>query len=375
MLYYRLGSSPRSFSVRHSSSHPFWLAQRLFRKLALALGLALIFSAVVVAHPGKQFPPNSSPSLRRLRDSDTRQGPFTVANQRYTVLFQYKVLSEDLPSTAASAKSMSTLSRLEILNARDAVIYHQDFPSTVTQGRLQEHLTASASLLSGNGGVALVLRFLDRPDHPEGAGAFAKESWQLFTTVDGQLRPLGPMLPLGHGGDITVGGVVTAVMMKGGIAVMPMASSAEVLALRIWTGNFYVLVPVRFDWAHGQWGEGQQCYRTANGTLTESGCIMPVQAGPQPRSPDADLPYVQLFVGPDGNTEGSASIMITPSKQLEFLETFAIVQWHTEGLQGQRVACTFDDVWLRIRIDGHEGWVHGQDAFDALGLPQTSPAP
>lgn len=360
--------------MRHSS-HPFLLALRFFPKPALALLLALIPSVFAATHPGKQFPPNSSQSSYRLRDSATRQGPFALSDQRYTVLFQYKVLSENPSSAQSSASSNSTLSRLEILNAHDAAIYHQDFPYNVTQGRLQEHLTASASLLSGSGGVALVIRFLDRPDHPESAGAFAKESWQLFTLVGGQLQPLGSMLPLGHGGDITVGGVVTAVMMKGGIAVMPMASTAEVLALRVWTGNFYALVPVRFDWAHGQWGEGQQCYRTSNGTLTESGCIMPVQAAAQPRSPDADLPYVQLFVGPDGDTEGSQNIMITPSKHLEFLEMFAIVYWHNEGPQGQRVACTFSDLWLRLRIDGQEGWVHGQDAFDALGLPQTSPAP
>jgi len=356
-------------------SQPLSRAQRLFLKPALSLLLASVSCGQMAAHPTKQFPPNSPQTSDRLRDSVTRQGPFTLSDQRYTVLFQYKALSENPLPAAASPNSTSTLARLEILNAHDAAIYHQDFAYNVTQGHLQEQLTASASLLSGTGGVALVIRFLEHPDHPENAGTFAKESWQLFTVVNGQLRPLGPMLPLGHGGDITVGGVVTAVMMKGGIAVMPMASTAEVLALRVWTGNFYALVPVRFDWAHGQWGEGQQCYRTSNGTLTESGCILPVQAVAQPRSLDADLPYVQLFAAPDAATASPQDIMITPSKRLEFLETLAIVHWHSEGLQGQRVACTFSDVWLRLRIDGQEGWVHGQDAFAALGLPQTSPAP
>jgi len=371
-MFFYVDNNDRSNPSMRSVSK--WLSRTHITVLrtAIATTLLLFFCACAEA----QFPPvassDATDSTHRLRDSVTRQGPFTVGNQRYAVLFQYKVLAERTSSGTPSANSSSTLSRLDILNARDNSIYHQEFPYTVTQNRLQEHLTASASLLNGTGGVALVIRFLDQPERTD---ALAKESWQLFTLANGQLRPLGPMLPLGHGGDLTVGGVVTAVMMKGGIAVMPMASTAEVLALRVWTGNFYALVPVRFDWAHAQWGEGQQCYRNSNGTLTESGCIMPVQAVAKPRSSDADLPYVELFVGPDGNTEGSENIMITPSKRIEFLEMLALVRWRNEGPQGQRVACTFEDLWLRTRIDGKEGWVHGQDAFDALGLPQASPAP
>jgi hypothetical protein len=354
------------------SSQPFWLAFLLLCRATLVAGIAVIFCASALA----QFPPTASSaasaSPRRLRDSVTREGPFAIGDQRYTVLFQYKVLSEGPSPSAKPANSSATLSRFEILNGQNTSIYHQEFPYTFTQGHLQDHLSASASLLSGNGGVALAIRFLDRPESPD---KIAKESWQLFTVVDGQFRALGPLLPLGHGSDIAVGGVVTAVMMKGGIAVMPMASTAEVLALRVWTGNFYASVPVRFDWPHGQWGVGQQCYRNTNGTLTESGCIIPMQAVPQPRSLHDDFPYVQLFPAPDADTGGSDNIMITPNKPVEFLEMFAVVHWHTEGLQGQRVACTFSDVWLRVRIDGQEGWVHGQDAFTALGLPQANPAP
>jgi len=26
--------------------------------------------------------------------------------------------------------------------------------------------------------------------------------------------------------------------------------------------------------------------------------------------------------------------------------------------------------WLKVRIDGKEGWIHSQEDFDALGMPQ-----
>jgi hypothetical protein len=341
-----------------------------------ALATASTAPALAPASPSQQTPRSATTQTPQLHDSLTRQGPFTLGNQRFSVLFHYKV-AEAVSSAAARTDSTSTLALLEILDARGNSVYQQNFSYAVSTPS-RRLLTASASLLPGAGGVALVIRFLDRPvASPESTERFAKESWQLFGMVNGHLAPLGPVLPLGHGSHITVGGTLAAVMTKGGIAVMPMASTAEVLSFRAWTGNFYAAVPVRFDWAHGQWGEGEQCYQTAQGTLTERGCIMPVQATPQPRSPDADTLYVQLFAAPDGETDNSLNVPVSPDSRLEFLEMQAIVQWQVQGPapdQGQpRVSCTFSNVWLRTRIDGQEGWVHGQEAFDALGLPMASP--
>jgi hypothetical protein len=30
-----------------------------------------------------------------------------------------------------------------------------------------------------------------------------------------------------------------------------------------------------------------------------------------------------------------------------------------------------DDFWLKVRIDGKEGWIHTQEDFLAIGLPQS----
>ena len=30
-----------------------------------------------------------------------------------------------------------------------------------------------------------------------------------------------------------------------------------------------------------------------------------------------------------------------------------------------------EDLWLRVRIDGKEGWIHTQEDFHAIGLPQA----
>lgn len=344
-------------------------------KLAIPLALATVAFALTVTPAAAQFPgarpPVSKPPTQaasQLTETVTRDGPFTVAGQQYAVLFHYAVVSA---ANTPAARAPSTLSSLEILDSQGNRIYQETFTYTLAQQRFADQLRASASLLSGDGGVVLLIRFLDRPAvAPNAVPEPATESWQLFAVVDGHLTLLDTALPVGGGSDITVGGAVAAVMMRGGIAVMPMASTAEVLAFRAWTGSFYALVPMRFDWAHGQWGEGQQCYQTANGTLTERGCIMRLEAKPQPRPPDADTVYVQLFVAPDGDTDNSLTIPVSPDARVEILEMQAIVRWETPD---QRVVCSFQNVWLRTRINDQEGWVRGQQAFDALGLPLTNP--
>lgn len=345
--------------------------------LAIFLLVAFSISTGALAGFAPQLPStlssHSQPSASgapQLSDTLAKEGPFTLADQSYTVLVHYKTLSE---TASPSAKSTSTLSRVQILDAHGNSVHDENFPYTVAQRRFTETLTASASLLGGTGGGALVIRFLDqRVISPGATPEFAKESWQLFGVISGHLAPFGPVLPLGQGKNITVNNTMAAVMMKGGIAVMPIASTAEVVSFRAWTGNFYADVPVRLDWANGQWGQGQRCFQTASGNLSERGCIMPVEAKFRTRSPDADTVYVQLFAAPDGNTDNLQNVAVSPDSKVEVLEMQAIVDWNWDS-RDERVSCNFENVWLRTRIDGNEGWVHGQDAFDALGLPVAGP--
>jgi hypothetical protein len=347
--------------------------------------LTLLVLAIATAAPAAGASPQASPSPSpppqqssastataqaepRLINTVARQGPFSIGSQQYTVLLHNKVLLENPSRTAGSEDSTATLGSLEILDAQGNSVYQETFAYTLGLRDFTQTLSASSALLPGAGGVALVIRFLERsaPPSQDAEPQFAKESWQVFGIVNGHLAPFGGVLPLGRGTDITVGGVLAAVMMKGGIAVMPMASTAEVVALRVWNGNFYALVPVRFDWPHGRWGEGEQCYALDNGSLRERGCIMRMEAAPEPRPPDADTIYMHLFEAPDGNLDNSLNVPVSPDSHAEFLEMMAIVEWQT---QSQRNECSFRNLWLRTRIDGKEGWVHGQEAFDALGLP------
>jgi hypothetical protein len=357
---------------------------KLLSSPLLVIAAAMATAATAAGPVSSQDFSFSSPSIQQpsaasatsqasppLANIVSRDGPFSLGNQQYTIMLQYKALLENSPRSASAANFTSTLAHLEILDAQGRSVYQETFPYDLAQRRFTQTLSASSSLLPGAGGGALVIRFIERlPPSPNAEPPLPKESWQVFGVVDGHLAPFGAVLPLGHGTDIAVGGVVAAVMTKGGIEVMPMASTAEVLAFRVWTGQFYALVHVRFDWPHGKWGEGEQCYATDNGTLRERGCIMRMEVAPQPRPPNADTIYAHLFESPDGNLDNSVNVPISADAHPEFLDMMAIVQW---GAKGQRVECSFRDLWLRIRIDGKEGWLQGQQAFDALGLPLAGP--
>ena len=88
-----------------------------------------------------------------------------------------------------------------------------------------------------------------------------------------------------------MGGVLTGVMVGGGVNVMPLASKAEELEFRAWTGNFFVYVPVRVDWAAGVWGEGEQCFANKTGTLTKTGCNMRILANARPGRGTGDFAF------------------------------------------------------------------------------------
>lgn len=303
------------------------------------------------------------------QDVIEKQGPFSIGGQEYTVTLHEKVLGQNGNSLPAENTFLATLAGMDIVDSDGQAVFQETFPFSIADGRFLQTIDASASLFSGQGGMALVIQFIERTANTgSGAdGSPVRQSWQIFGLSNGQLTKFGPVLPLGQGSDIAVGGVVTAVMAKGGVVVLPLASAAEELQVRAWTGNFYVLVPVRVDWMHAQWGEAEECYELAEGTLRERGCTMSVEAPREPLSADSDT-YVLLSPSTDGKEP--EEVPVTANSNIDFLEALATVHW--KDIAG-RSECSFDNVWLRTRIDGKEGWVHGQASFKALGLPYTAP--
>ena len=257
-------------------------------KLLLA-GAALLgtpnFAPRALAGPGRA----ARQEAPRLVDTEQRLGPFSLGGEDYAVVLRKKRL------VGADERNLGeALAALEIEDSLGNTAYQEAFTYEAGDGRFTRSVSASAALFSGRGGAALAIRFSGEP-----AATPQNESWQVLGLVQGQLASLGPPLPLGQGAGMATGGVLTGVMLRGGIGVQSLASAAELLEFRVWAGNFYVFVPVRVDWAQGEWSEGEQCFELFEGSLRAKGCNLRVEASPQPHGSDGT--FARVFAETEEN--------------------------------------------------------------------------
>ena len=81
------------------------------------------------------------------------------------------------------------------------------------------------------------------------------------------------------------------------------------------------------------------------------------------------MTFVRLFAEAHEAFGIPAHVVVKKDSKVEILATEAQVVW-TEGADAVDITVA-DDPWLKVRIDGKEGWVHTQEDFQAIGLPQT----
>jgi hypothetical protein len=334
---------------------------RIFPFLGIVAGfLSLGVQSLSNRPPAPQQP---SPSTdNRVEDAEQRIGPFAIAGQNYTVVLHEKRLtSVDAPAFAR------TLAGMEIKDAAGNVSYQIGFPYAIEQGRFQRSLSASAQLASGNTGTGLVIYYREQTAASQTSAVQTSESWQLFGLVNDKLVPLGKPALIGVP---AAGGPFMGVMMRaanGGVSVIGQPDTIEV---RAWTGYFYVFVPLRVDWNHGGLAQGQRCMEMLGGGLREVGCDMRVAANRKP--PVDEFAFIRLLPEAYENPASAEHVVVQKDSKVEILGSRAITTWNETGGLIQPV---FSDVWLRVSVDGQQGWIHGEDDFAALGLPAGSPTP
>ncbi len=258
--------------------------------------------------------------LPRLTDTQQGLGAFSVFDRKFSVVAHNKSLAR-----ANSTETVDTLAELEIRDGSGNTVYSENFPYEVQGDHFARPITASASLLSGVGYSAIVIRFLE-----ETGTSHEDEQFEVFGWVNGKLAPFGAPLALGQSGSGTaVGDVLTGVMVGGGVDVEPLMSTAEVLQFRAWTGNFLVDIPVRVDWTHGRWSEGEECYGLNGGSSPQRrGCNLQIAGTARPR---ADGASVTLYAEPVEDHYIQQTVAADSKKKVEILGLQALVNWKTTG--------------------------------------------
>lgn len=311
---------------------------------------------------GSQATATQQPSTARggdVQDMEERAGPFLIAPQNYTVVLRERRIR------GAGEPSGRTLASLEIQDANGNIAFQKEFPTAIGQGRIERSWSASAELVTGKTGAGLVIHYRDDSALAQPWSLQTKETWQFFGLVNGKLTLFGKPALIGQAG---TGGPFMGVVIRAANGTATVIRQPDTFELGVWTGYFFVFIPLRVDWRNGGLAQGQRCVEMLGGSLREVGCAMRVQA---PRKPPGDeYTFARVFAEANDQYEAEHVVLQKDSK-VEILEASAITNWDENAEMIQPV---FSDLWLHVRIGEHQGWIHGEEDFAAVGLPARSPA-
>jgi hypothetical protein len=282
-----------------------------------------------------------------LQDVEERKGPFTFGGQTFTVVAHNKRVDGKQGEFALA------LASLDIADAAGAVLHHEEFPHPVENGEFTETCSVSVNPITGSNGAGLLLDTGCLPSAPMSGGP-----WQIFGIVNGKLSPIGkPLHAEGEMGDFVPGKVNH---MGNLTQILP-----DELRIRLFTGYFFVSVRVRVNWMQGKLALAQHClYQTGHG-MAEGGCEMPIE-GVERHPGEQDLTFVRMFTESNEQIGPPAHVVVKKDSRVEILAGKVLATWE-EGEDGIGLGVA-DDIWVKVRIDGKEGWIHSEEDLQAIGL-------
>ena len=322
------------------------------------------------AQPGPASPvtqaATSAPPVKPGDTTERRLGPFVISGKEYAA-----ILREQLPAGAKPGEGLTVVG-LDIRDAAGLSQYARTFPNITQIEGFVESVSVSVNPVSGAGGNGLLVRYdeYSEPSAPEPeSGAF----WQVFGVVNGKLKPFsgpihvrGDLLPVEAASKPqppTPGALITA--------------PGDLLYFKVWTGRFRLIYPVRMDWGAGQLVPGESCGNPANSGA--EACDYKVL--PEDDRPMGDATFVRLCSSPNDACAKPEHAVVNTTSTVQLMLAHAQVQFvrgRPSGPSGDPKKALDDaggigviskELWLKVRIDGKEGWIHSQEDFDALQMP------
>jgi hypothetical protein len=276
-----------------------------------------------------------------------RQGPFSLGGRNFTVVMHYK------GSPRGGGLDSRTIVSLDIRDAAEAVLYQQPFSYAVEGGTFSETCSAAVRLLRGSNGTGFLIESDCLPSTPLAGGP-----WQIVGIMGAKLVPFGkPLVTEGKWGEFVPGSVNRTGKLT---QVLP-----DMLTLQVWTGYFFVSVPVRVDWREGKLALAQRCmYQTGHG-FAEGGCEMPVDEARVARR-EQEMTFVRMFRESNEQSGPPAHIVVKMDSKVDVVAGKVDITWD-EGPKAVSISVG-EDVWVKVRIDGQEGWIHTPEDLNAVGM-------
>jgi hypothetical protein len=301
----------------------------LFTLTHLAI-LALCFLVFVPAPAAQQDGAPLSVPTRYVRIL----GPFPIDGQEFTVKLNVICYKELQHEGVCNEDDEETVSSLRIVDEKGKSHFGKSFPISPVH-KIGRH-RVDVTLLEGREHQALELTYEDLPSPPR-----TGESIQLFGLRDGTLKPLD-LEPLEfHGGP--------ADLPAGQLKDSQHLLENDILRIYALTTYFYIVTPVRVNWKD---------FRLEQ---QDSGDFDVADQPPYQVRPDIESERViHVYPSPDKSTP-SVGVNLTPQSGVQLLKA----RFNAAPPDEHDSA---NDTWLKIRIDGEEGWILGVDDYTALGL-------
>jgi hypothetical protein len=311
----------------------------------------------------------TSADIPQLEDVEQSLGPFSLKTENFTV-----TLHEKRFPGAHDPFFSQTLDTVKVSDGTGKVQYQKTFRYGVEEEGFERSVTASARLLSGKYFTGLLISYRLRLASGENV-----EALQVFGYQDGRYRPQDARFRIFDMPLRTDYGVNTfaeiQIITPNGVVTKPTVPEGEIFDFRAWAGNFYLILPVGVDFAHGKLTPGMRCAGTggAKPGMHEIGCDMRVEAERKP--PEAETTFLRLLNGSQPDQGEPLHLVLDKNSKIEILKANAFVDW---GQSGDLMEVAFRDLWLQIQIDGDDqkkGWIHTDEDFAAIGLPARSAGP
>lgn len=295
----------------------------------------------------------------KIEISEKTEGPFQVNGQAFTFIKHIQKIA------GSKSPDDSTVEWWELRDANGKAAYRVQYGVNFMNGTFEETEDVDARELKTKFGQGILVDGESLPSAPDTG------SWvQVFGLFNGKLVPFGA--PISIEGDFTgedVDSFQPSALFRGE---QPRSVSRDVLNFRLWTGNFNIHYAVAIDWMQGSLRPAWTCMQKTS-TGPSSACRYKVEAEASPRSEET---FIRLFSEPDpGFTP--RHVVVKPESKIEFVEAEVPVSWNADehnisfGAQVSNPPSPSDAIWLHIKVDGQDGWISGEEDFEAVGLPQA----
>lgn len=313
-------------------------------------------SAPSSAEPSTPTVTPKSDAPPKVLVSDRSQS-LTVAQQTFRLLTHVQSIE---------GTTEETVEWWELRDASEHVVYRESYPVAFQNGMFESTVTISANSFTTKQGSGILVHGMDLPSAPDSGGwvqvfgfKYGRDKYAADASLFGPFGP--PILIVGEFLDIGTDSFRPTPTSFGGATSTVMN---DVLKFRVWTGNFNIVYPVLINWITGKLQPAWRCIESTSKGRVER-CSYPITVEAHR---DNQLTFVRLFPEAD---EGFTPkhVIVQPQSKIEYLEARTPVTWNEDAK-----AIFFSvsgDVWIRVRIDGQEGWIHSQEDFDAVGLPQA----